>query len=87
MPTLQAAINDVEQASTVLSNTTANDDAAEQKLEAAQATKNQTGTDKSSAVSTFNSSLDALIAAATAAKINPPDPAAPPASTAITAVG
>jgi hypothetical protein len=45
---------------------------AQQKFDAAQAAKGQADTDDASAVSSFNASLDALIAAATAAKIPPP---------------
>jgi hypothetical protein len=85
MVTLQAAINDVEQASTDLSNANTNQAAKQAKFDAAEADKTQADSDDAVAVRTFNSKLDQLIAAATAAKIPPPDGStAPPPSIAIT---
>lgn len=74
---LQTAINNVEQANTSLSNANTNQSAAQSKFDSALAAKQQADTDDANAVANFNSSLDDLIAAATAAKISSLAPPAP----------
>jgi hypothetical protein len=65
---LQEAINAVESAVTTLGSSDAEKAAAQAKFEAAQTTLNAATATNAEATKSFNSALDGLIAAATAAK-------------------
>lgn len=67
---LSQAIADVETAQSALSSADAAQAQAQQKYETALAAKGKADTDDTASVTAFNGSLDALIAAATAAKVS-----------------
>jgi len=80
---LTQAINDLEAAQTQLLTATNTQVNAQGKFDGAKAALDQANTDNNTAISNFNSALDEIIAAATAAKI--PVPAANAGSNALPA--
>jgi hypothetical protein len=70
MKSLSDAIAGVENATTQLSNADTAQAAAQQKYDSAKAAKDDADKADADAVATFNDSLDALIQAATAAKVD-----------------
>lgn len=77
---LTQAIAAVETAQTNLTNANTSEAAAQSKFDAARQAKADADKADSDAVTAFNSALDALIAAATAAKVPVPAPPPPPAT-------
>jgi hypothetical protein len=68
LPSLSQAIADVEASVTALSAADTAQATANQKFDAAKAAKDSADSDDAKAVETYNTMLDALIAAATANK-------------------